>query len=212
MLNINELRKEYRLKSLEMSDLKSDPFVQFKEWFQEAQHVKVPEVNAMALATASSQGRPSCRMVLLKKIDARGFIFFTNTQSRKGKDLSSNPYTCGTFYWHALERQVILDGRTEPLTQEESVSYFATRPRGSQVGSWASHQDQPLKTREELENSYRYYEEKYAGGPVPMPPYWGGYRLIPDRFEFWQGRPNRLHDRFRYVLTHAHWQIDRLAP
>lgn len=212
MLNLKELRKEYRLKSLDIKEIHQDPFIQFQHWFQEAQTAQIPEVNAMALATSSFQGRPSCRMVLLKKMHKQGFIFFTNLQSRKARDLATNPYACATFYWHELERQIILDGYIEPLSQEEAEAYFASRPRGSQLGSWASHQDQTLTSREELEKAYRHFEEKFAGGPIPIPLYWGGYRLMPDRFEFWQGRANRLHDRFRYLLIEGKWQIDRLAP
>jgi pyridoxamine 5'-phosphate oxidase len=212
MLNLNALRQEYRLKALDISDLDPNPLMQFKHWFQDAQNAQIPEVNAMALATSSSEGRPSCRMVLLKKIDHQEFIFFTNRQSRKGRDLAVNPYACATFYWHGLERQIILDGGIIPLAQEEAEAYFDSRPRGSQLGSWASHQDQPLTSREELEKAYRHYEEKFADGPIPMPSYWGGYCLKPDHFEFWQGRANRLHDRFRYLLIEDKWLISRLAP
>lgn len=212
MLKLTDLRQEYRLKSLDIGDLDQNPFVQFKHWFQEAQHARVPEVNAMALATVSPEGRPSCRMVLLKKMSDQGFVFFTNTRSRKGRDLAANPFACATFYWQPLERQIIIDGSIDPLPRQEVEVYFASRPRGSQLGSWASHQDQPLKSRDELEKAYRHYEEKYQGSPVPMPPYWGGYCIKPGRFEFWQGRTDRLHDRFRYLLIDQKWQIDRLAP
>jgi len=212
MLKINELRREYSLKSLDMKDLNLNPYMQFKQWFQEAVQSQIPEVNAMALATASPQGRPSCRMVLLKKMDEHGFVFFTNTQSRKGRDLAAHPYACATFYWREIERQVILDGPIEQLSRKDAKAYFASRPRGSQLGAWASHQDQPLASRDELESAYRHYAEKYAEGPIPMPSYWGGYRLKPDRFEFWQGRADRLHDRFQYLLINDAWKIDRLAP
>lgn len=212
MLNIYELRREYRLKSLDLSDLNSNPFVQFCTWFEEARQAQVLELNAMALATASLEGRPSCRNVLLKQIDTRGFIFFTNYDSRKGKDLEQNPFACATFYWAELERQVILDGRVEKLARQESEAYFASRPRGSQLGTCASHQDRVLTSRQELEDNYKHFERIYTDKIIPMPPYWGGYRLLPERFEFWQGRPNRLHDRFRYLLIDNAWQIDRLAP
>ena len=166
----------------------------------------------MALATASAEGHPSCRMVLLKKMDERGFIFFTNKESRKGRDLAANPYACATFYWHELERQVILDGPVDLLSLDETESYFATRPRGSQLGSWASHQDEVVTSREVLEMSYKHYEQKFSNQPIPMPSYWGGYLLRPNRMEFWQGRQNRLHDRFRCLLVEETWKIERLAP
>jgi pyridoxamine 5'-phosphate oxidase len=212
MLDISNLRKEYRLKSLDLNNLNSDPFAQFHQWFQEAQHAQVLESNATALATTSLQGRPSCRTILMKGIDSKGLLFFTNYDSRKGIDLATNSFACMTFYWPELERQVIIDGGVEKLSQNESEAYFNLRPRGSQLGAWASHQDQVITSRKELEDAYQHYEKLYAGKPVPMPPYWGGYRLIPDRFEFWQGRANRLHDRFRYSLKDRSWAIERLAP
>jgi pyridoxamine 5'-phosphate oxidase len=212
MLDINHIRKEYRLKSLDINNLNPDPFLQFNAWFDEAQLAEVMEANAMALATASAQGRPSCRIVLLKGSDSKGFLFFTNYNSRKGIDLASNPFACVTFYWRELERQVIIDGSIEKLTREEGELYFASRPRGSQLGAWASHQDESVASREELERAYGHFEKMYERKSIPMPPYWGGYRLLPERFEFWQGRPNRLHDRFRYLLRNGSWQIDRLAP
>lgn len=212
MLNIKNLRQEYRLKSLDIVNLNSDPFLQFHLWFKEAQEAQVLEPNAFTLATASAEGRPSSRTILLKGMDEKGFLFFTNYQSRKGRDLSVNPFGCMTFYWAELERQVILDGCVEKISQEESEAYFASRPRSSQLGSWASHQDQTIESREELETAYRNYEQEFEGKPVPKPPYWGGYRLLPVRFEFWQGRQNRLHDRLRYLLTDVTWKIERLAP
>ena len=212
MLNIHELRKEYRLKSLDVDKLNPHPFWQFALWFEEAQQAQIPEFNAMTLATATPEGTPSCRTILLKQIDLRGFSFFTNYESRKGKELASNPLACATFYWHELERQVIFAGKIEKLTRKESEDYFASRPRGSQLGTWASHQDQTLNSREELEEAYRYFEKVYEGHTIPLPPYWGGYRLLPQRFEFWQGRSNRLHDRFCYLLVNKEWKIERLAP
>lgn len=212
MLKLHQIRQEYRLHALDICDLDQNPLLQFKRWFQEALNAQIPEANAMALATANDSGRPSCRMILLKAVDDRGLIFFTNIQSHKGKDLASNPYACATFYWHELERQIIVDGPVEPLAKLESESYFATRPRGSQIGAWASHQDQVLESRAELETAYHHYEQEFAETLVPMPNYWGGYRLKPERMEFWQGRPNRLHDRFQYVLSDQAWKIHRLAP
>lgn len=206
-------RKEYQLRSLDIDNLNPNPFLQFSLWLEEAQQAQIPEYNAMALATATLQGIPSCRTVLLKHVDGRGLSFFTNYESRKGKELASNPLACATFYWRELERQVIVAGKIEKLTHQESEDYFASRPRGSQLATWASHQDEILHSREELEEAYRHFEKLYEGKSIPLPPYWGGYRLLPQRFEFWQGRPNRLHDRFSYLLVDHHaWQIERLAP
>lgn len=212
MLNIRNLRKEYRLKSLDINDLNPNPFLQFNSWFEQALHAKALEPNAMTLATASAQGRPSCRTLLLKDHDSKGFLFFTNYESRKGIDLENNPFACMTFYWREIERQVIIDGHIEKLSQEESNAYWISRPRGSQLGAWASHQDNVVTNREELEKAYSRFEKMYEEKLIPMPPYWGGYRLLPDRFEFWQGRINRLHDRFRYLGKNNTWHIDRLAP
>lgn len=212
MLKINHLRKEYQLKSLDLSNLNSNPFLQFSIWFEEAKQAQILELNAMALATASAEGRPSCRTVLLKEMNSEGFVFFTNYESRKGRDLAQNPFACATFYWAELERQIVIEGRIEKLTSQESDSYFFSRPRGSQLGAWASHQDQVIHSRKELEESYRHFEKIYESKAIPRPSYWGGYCLYPERFEFWQGRTNRLHDRFRYLLIDHIWQIDRLAP
>lgn len=212
MFNINTLRKEYRLKSLDLNHLNPDPFLQFMAWFQEVLQAKVEEPNAMTLATASATGRPSCRTVLLKAVDGRGFLFFTNYHSRKGQELESNPFACVTFYWKELERQVIIEGGVERLTREESEQYFMSRPRGSQISAWASQQDSLLRAREELEEAFRYYEKLYEGKSIPTPPYWGGFRLIPEQFEFWQGREDRMHDRLRYRFEQGKWKIERLAP
>lgn len=213
MLDIKNLRNEYGLKSLDISDLNLDPFLQFKLWFEEAQHAQIAEVNAMSLATSSDQGRPSCRTILLKGIDEKGgFQFFSNYDSRKGVDLDSNPFACMLFYWRELERQVIIQGTVEKLSQEESEAYFSSRPRMSQLGAWASHQDEIVASRKELEKAYHHFEKIYKDKPIPKPSYWGGYRLLPSQFEFWQGRANRLHDRYRYLLKENRWHIDRLAP
>lgn len=145
-------------------------------------------------------------------MDDKGFIFFTNMTSRKGKELAANPFACATFFLQVLERQVIIDGAIEQLSRQEVETYFSSRPKGAQIGSWASHQDEILSSRQELEKAYHFYEEKFSSAPIPPPSYWGGYRIIPDRFEFWQGRQNRLSDRFRYFLDKNGWQIVRLAP
>lgn len=211
-MEINKLRSEYQLNSLDLNTLNPDPFIQFQLWFAEALQIKASDANTMALATATTKGLPSCRHVLLKGIDPKGFLFFTNYESRKGQDLLENPLASATFYWHALERQVIVNGHVEKLTREESETYFDSRPRGSQLGAWASHQDQVIASREVLEDAFLRFEKMYEDKIIPAPPYWGGYRLIPEHFEFWQGRTNRLHDRFRYVLRENIWHIDRLAP
>lgn len=212
MDNIYTLRKEYKLRSLEIDALSPNPFLQFSKWFEEAQSAHVQEPNAMALATANQIGRPSCRMVLLKNVDERGFSFFTHYLSRKSRELDSNPYGCVTFYWCEVERQIIIEGLVEKLTEEESKNYFLSRPRGSQIGAWASQQDQPIASRKELEERYEKYSKMYLEDEVPLPPHWGGYCLIPNRFEFWQGRVNRLHDRFSYTLISNEWKIERLSP
>jgi pyridoxamine 5'-phosphate oxidase len=212
MLYLHNLRRDYQLHSLNIGDLDPNPFSQFIHWFHDAKKARVPERNAMALATSSPQGKPSCRMVLLKKVDNRGFTFFTNSNSRKGKDIACNPFACATIYWHPLERQIILNGTVEQLSLEETDSYFSSRPRGSQLSSWASAQDAPLSSREELEKAYLKFEKQFKGKPIPKPPDWVGYRLLPNRFEFWQGRENRLHDRFCYLLEGDQWKITRLSP
>jgi pyridoxamine 5'-phosphate oxidase len=212
MLNVYQLRKEYSHKPLEINDLSSNPFIQFHHWFQQAIEAQVLEPNAMILATASLQARPSCRTVLLKKMDEKRFVFFTNYESRKGRELQANPFASCTFFWKELERQVILEGVIERLSGEESESYFSQRPRESQLGAWASHQGQTLSSRQELETVYKEVKIRFEGKTIPLPPYWGGFALFPDRFEFWQGRPSRLHDRFQYLLRNHTWKIDRLAP
>lgn len=210
--SLHLLRKEYRLQSLDRGDLHQDPFTQFKKWLAEAKHAQVLEPNAMTLATVSASGTPSCRTVLLKGIDPNGFLFYTNYESRKGQELAENPQACLCFLWKELERQVIIGGCVEKLSFKESASYFGSRPRGSQLGAWISKQSQPISSREILEKEYVYFQQLYEGIPIPLPPYWGGYRLLPNRFEFWQGRENRLHDRFSYLLNDKGWNIERLAP
>lgn len=210
--DLSHLRREYRLKSLDISEVASDPFLQFKIWFQEAQQAQVNESNAMCLATASKTGIPSCRIVLLKGIDSQGFLFFSNYQSLKGHNLEENAVACVNFFWPELERQVIIAGTVERLTRGESTAYFSSRPRGSQLGAWASHQSEVVSSREVLEESYKHQEKLFEGQVIITPPYWGGYRLVPERVEFWQGRLNRLHDRLNYRLTNHEWIIERLSP
>ncbi len=206
-------RHAYRQAGLFRHDLAADPFEQFRLWFAEAEATEPPEPNAMTLATASRDGRPSARMVLLKGVDERGFVFYTNYESRKGHELAENPWGALTFWWPHMARQVRVEGYVEKVSPAESDAYFRTRPRGSQIGAWASPQSAVLPSRAELETRYREYEARFAGRDVPRPPHWGGYRLVPHTFEFWQGRLNRLHDRFRYRRDESGaWIIERLAP
>jgi pyridoxamine 5'-phosphate oxidase len=202
--------KEYQKHTLSLDDLNPDPFQQFAGWFEEAKKIEI-DPGAMALATASLSGLPSCRMVLLKGWDERGFLFFTNSTSRKGREIAENPLASVTFYWKELERQVIGEGKVSKITSEESDLYFATRLRQSQLGAWASRQDAVLSSREELTQRLLGEEEKYKGMEIPRPPHWEGYRIAPYRLEFWQGRENRLHDRFVYRFN-GQWQINRLSP
>jgi pyridoxamine 5'-phosphate oxidase len=202
---------DYTKHTLAYEDLDPNPFLQFAKWWQEAKE-KEEEPEAMALATANLKGVPSSRMVLLKGHDERGFIFFTNSHSRKGQDLKENPIASITFYWGELERQVIASGNVVKIPPSESNAYFESRARASQLGAWASNQDAVLTSREELMNRYNDIEKKYEGQKVPRPPYWEGYRLQPDRIEFWQGRESRLHDRFVYLLKGSAWTIQRLSP
>lgn len=205
------MRREYSLSQLNRTDLADNPRTQFSHWFVEAQKVLL-EPNAMALATATLDGKPSNRMVLFKGWDAKGLLFFTNYQSRKARELKENPHAAATFYWDILERQVCIEGMVEKVTQEISDDYFANRPRQSQLSSWASQQDAPLQERSILIEKFEYYAKQFEGQNVPRPPHWGGYRLLPQRIEFWQGRESRLHDRFLYIKNAQGWSITRLSP
>ena len=207
------MRRDYANGVLELSDLNPDPIAQFQSWFAEAQQAEIVEPNAMSLATATSDGMPSARFVLLKGVDERGFRFFTNYQSRKGEELLANPRAALAFFWAKLERQVRIEGRVERLSVEESAAYFHSRPKGSQISSSLSPQSQPLPDRDILESQVAAASETYAETDVPFPvDAWGGYVVIPERVEFWQGRKSRLHDRFRYKLENGQWKIERLAP
>ncbi len=207
------LRKEYMTQGLAESELDPDPFRQFAVWFDAALAAHLSEPNAMALATASPDGRPSARMVLLKGFDERGFVWYTNYESRKGEELAVNPQAALVFFWVELSRQVRIEGPVTPVSPEESDTYFHSRPRGSQIGAAASHQSQVLASRESLERRAAELEAEYSGQEIPRPSYWGGYRLSPMLIEFWQGRPNRLHDRLRYRrLENGRWLIERLSP
>jgi pyridoxamine 5'-phosphate oxidase len=212
-MTLADLRKEYSLTGLVERDLARDPFRQFEKWFQEAEAAKLIEPNAMILATADGEGRPSARTVLLKAIDGRGFVFYTNYEGRKGRELAVNARAALVFPWHALERQVIVEGPVAKVAREESEAYFHTRPRASQLAAWASQQSSILSGRSVLEDAMKAVERKYEGAAVPLPPNWGGYRVTPERVEFWQGRRSRLHDRLVFARTGGgDWTVERLSP
>jgi len=208
-----DLRRDYALAGLSEKELARDPFRQFDKWFAEAEASKLPDPNAMILATAGRDGRPAARTVLLKGLDGRGFVFYTNYESRKGRELEANPRATLLFPWNALERQVIVEGTVARVAREESETYFHSRPRLSQLAAVASPQSSIIASRSVLEDSVKVLEKKYAGQEIPLPPNWGGYRLVPETVEFWQGRRNRLHDRLRYRRSAAgDWTIERLGP
>lgn len=208
-----DLRKDYSLAGLQEKDLARDPFRQFEKWFQEAEAAKLAEPNAAVLSTATRDGRPSARTILLKGLDGRGFLFFTNYESRKARELAENPRASLLFPWHALERQVAVEGTVSRVSHEESAAYFCSRPRASQLSAWASAQSTIVADRAQLEDALKALEKKYAGQDIPLPPQWGGYRLNPETVEFWQGRRSRLHDRLRYRRdAEGSWIVERLSP
>jgi pyridoxamine 5'-phosphate oxidase len=212
MSSLAELRKNYSLGSLDEADLDRDPIRQFEKWFAQAIKAQLPEPNAMTLATVDSRGHPSARIVLIKGVDPRGFVFFTNYESRKGREIANNPRASLLFHWIELERQVRIEGRVDMTSAEESDAYYASRPLESRIGAWASAQSQEIESRAALEARERELIAQYGEHP-PRPPHWGGYRVVPDRIEFWQGRPSRLHDRMRYTRGgDGAWRIARLSP
>jgi pyridoxamine 5'-phosphate oxidase len=207
------LRRDYALMSLNEGDVDADPIVQFTRWFEQALAGEIAEPNAMTVATATRDGIPSARMVLLKGFDARGFVFYTNYESQKGRELAENPVAALVFHWVELHRQVRVAGAVERVSAEESDAYFQSRPRGSRLGAWVSHQSTVLTGREEIETRLAALTAQYGEGEIPLPPYWGGYRVLPASVEFWQGRPSRLHDRLRYRRQpDGSWCIERLSP
>ena len=204
--------KDYNRLSLSEGELDTDPIRQFHQWFEEATLSEIPEPNAMVLATASPDARPSVRIVLLRGYDERGFVFFTNYESRKGRELDANPRAALAFHWHDLERQIRVEGPVVRISAEESDAYFQSRPASSRLGAWASRQSEVIANREILEARIRALELQYADRQILRPEHWGGYRVVPTVIEFWQGRPSRLHDRLRYTRSEGGWLIERLSP
>lgn len=209
---IAELRSEYISRTLDISDASQNPFEMFDKWFTEAIKAGISEANAMSLATASPKGIPSVRTVLLKDFNQDGFVFFTNYESNKGKDLLQNPRAALLFFWKELERQVRITGKVKKTSRQESEEYFNLRPTDARIGAWASAQSKTISSRSLLEEKFRQMKEKYNSGTIPLPDFWGGYRLFPTEFEFWQGRVNRLHDRIHYKKKRDFWHISRLNP
>ena len=211
-MDLTFIRQGYKDKGLEKEDLNADPIIQFKSWFEDAKKSE-PIPTAMSLSTVNNNGEPTLRTVLLKLFDQRGFVFFTNYKSRKASHITDNPNVAVLFNWVALERQVTITGVAEKIKTKESIKYFMSRPRGSQLGAWVSDQSSVLSSRKILELELKEMKRKFSDGEIPLPDFWGGYRIIPKSFEFWQGRPNRLHDRFIYSMqSNELWKIDRIAP
>lgn len=210
-MNISTIRKDYSIKSLDISDVNINPISQFESWFEEALIAEVLEVNAMTVSTLGLDGAPNARIVLLKGVD-KGFVFFTNYKSEKGQELETHNSASLTFFWPELERQIRIRGIVQKVNSEESDNYFFSRPLGSQIGAWASPQSQKIASRADINARQLEIEKQFAYKPMIRPPHWGGYRLMPSTIEFWQGRPSRLHDRIRYELHEGKWTISRLAP
>ena len=212
-MQITNMRKEYVCGGVSEADMEADPLRQFEKWFEQALSANLPEPNAMTLATATPDGQPSARVVLLKDYDASGFTFFTNYHSRKGREIAANARAALLFFWPELQRQVRIEGTVERIAEAESDAYFRSRPLGSRLGAWASQQSEVIPSRDVLEERVREMTQRYPDGDVPRPPHWGGYRVRPLTIEFWQGRPDRLHDRLRYQRVQPDgWRLERLSP
>ncbi len=212
-MDLSDFRKEYSAKGLQRQDLGDDPIQLFERWFQQATELNIPEPNAMTLSTLASDGFPSQRTVLLKAFDQKGFTFFTNYHSRKAQHIEANPKVCVLFPWITLERQIIIQGVAEKISTAESLKYFITRPRESQIGAWVSNQSEVITSKKILLQKFEEIKSKFQDGEIPLPSFWGGYRIVPQTIEFWQGGPGRIHDRFIFTRTaDSSWQIDRLAP
>jgi pyridoxamine 5'-phosphate oxidase len=210
--HIRKLRSDYSQRELIEKHVAKDPILQFENWMQEAISAEVPEPHAMTLSTAAQEGKLSSRIVLLRYVSTKGFVFYTNYNSNKGKDIVKNPNAALNFFWQQIERQIRVEGTLEKVSDAVSDAYFQSRPRESKIGAWVSNQSTVIKNREMLEEKFIELSAKYPGEEVPRPPYWGGYLLKPSLIEFWQGRPSRLHDRIQYVLENGNWSIQRLAP
>ena len=213
-LSLADLRESYGLGELDERNCETNPIVQFEKWIQVAEKAGLREPNAMVLGTATADGRPSSRVVLLKEVSDIGFVFYTNYTSRKARELETNPFASLTFYWPELERQVRVEGRVQRVPRQVSEAYFRTRPRGSRLGAWASHQSEAIPSREALDTRLKELEDRYANSDdIPVPEFWGGYCVVPETIEFWQGRPNRLHDRLQYRRNSEQaWVLERLSP
>jgi pyridoxamine 5'-phosphate oxidase len=212
MISASELREQFMTNGLDRKELNTNPFYQFQGWYQQTLSTDIPEPTAMCLATVDKNGQPWQRMVLLKLYDENGFVFYTNYSSRKARHIGKNPHVSLLFPWHALGRQVKITGTAAKIPASESLKYFSTRPRGSQLGAWASPQSQVIKSRAMLDTALEQMKDKFGHGEIPLPDYWGGYRVTPETLEFWQARENRLHDRFMYTKSADSWQLERLAP
>lgn len=211
-IDIAALRHDYRAHGLRRAELDPDPIKQFAKWFGEAAEAEIRDVNAMSLATVRADGTPACRIVLLKAISDGGFVFYTNYSSAKARELEANPRAALTFYWVQFERQIRIDGSVHKTSRADSEEYFHSRPIGSQLGAWASNQSEVIANREAIETKLSEVTDRFGGSVIPLPDYWGGYRLMPDSIEFWQGRTNRLHDRLRYRRENDGWIVERLSP